>query len=52
VATRFLAPAVIEVSEQEPAPPASAPMQVFVPSLTVTFPVGVPPGEVTLNDTV
>ena len=40
------APVVVEVNEQVPA--ATVPIHVSVPSLTVTFPVGVPPpGAVT-----
>src|ERR1043166_3330945 len=49
VAVSVLAPGEVKVSEQVPA--ATVPVQLMVPSLTVTFPVGVPaPGE--LTDTV
>jgi hypothetical protein len=41
VAVRFFAPAEVGVSVQVPA--ATVPTQVAVPSLAVTFPVGVPP---------
>jgi hypothetical protein len=37
-----LAPAVVEVTLQEPLPLVSAAVQVALPSLTVTLPVGVP----------
>jgi hypothetical protein len=50
VATSVLEPAVREVSEQLPEP--SVPVQVFVPSLTVTLPVGVPPVPETVKLTV
>src|ERR1044071_9585128 len=46
VAVSVLAPGEVKVREQLPA--ATVPVQLIVPSLTVTFPVGVPaPGEVT-----
>lgn len=34
----------------EPAPPESEPVQLWVPSETVTVPVGVAPGEATANE--
>jgi hypothetical protein len=52
VAISVLEPAVKEVSEQLPEPEPSVPMQVFVPSLTVTLPVGVPRVLVTVKLTV
>jgi hypothetical protein len=48
VAVRLFAPAVVKVSEQFPA--ATVPVQLTVPSLTVTLPVGVPvPGLFTVT---
>src|SRR6266513_5311081 len=44
------APAVVGVSVQLPA--ATVPRQSSAPSLTVTFPLGVPPPDVTVNATV
>jgi hypothetical protein len=46
---RVFAPALVGVNVQLPA--ATVPVQFAVPSLTVTFPVGVPPPEVTVNAT-
>src|SRR6266480_4825487 len=45
-----LAPAVVGVNAQLPA--ATVPTQSSAPSLTVTFPLGVPPPDVTVNATV
>ena len=48
VAVRFLAPAVAKAIEQLPVPTARLPVQLCVPSETVTLPVGVPlPGAIT-----
>jgi hypothetical protein len=47
VAVRVLTPVVASASWQLPAPPASDPVQLWTPSLTVTVPVGVPPSEAT-----
>jgi len=41
---------VVEVSEQVPV--ATVPVQLLAPSLTLTFPLGVPPLEVTVKVTV
>src|SRR2546426_11789304 len=49
VAVSVLLPEEVGVSVQVPA--ATEPLQFSVPSLTVTFPVGVPPPEVTVNAT-
>src|SRR5437764_10543476 len=46
---RVFAPAEVGVRVQVPA--VTVPTQFTVPSLTVTFPVGVPPGDVTVNPT-
>ena len=46
-----LDPAVVDVRLQEPAPLASAPLQVAAPSLTVTVPVGVPLAPLTVYAT-
>jgi hypothetical protein len=50
VAVRDFAPADVGVRVQVPV--ATEPTQVAAPSLTVTFPVGVPPVDVTLKSTV
>ena len=48
MAVRFLAPAVAKAIEQLPAPEVRLPVQLCVPSETVTLPVGVPvPGATT-----
>ena len=50
VAVKVLVPAVVELSEQLPAPAANVPEQFVLPSLTVTLPVGVPvPGACTVT---
>jgi len=49
VAMSDFAPAVVGISVQVPAP--TVPTQFTVPSLTVTFPAGVPPVDVTVKVT-
>jgi hypothetical protein len=52
VAVRVLLPVVVEVKSQDPDPPDNVAVQLALPSVIYTVPVGVPYEPLTVTETV